>query len=86
MNAKIKKYVRERDEMLKKRDVAALEDFIKSHAEFYPEGFVEKIAALRDDLKQVMLHKMIVNAVKLPAEMRAESARWLVTRGFSLGV
>lgn len=86
MNAKIKKYVRERDEMLKKRDIAALEEFIKSHAEFYTKGFAERFTATSEAVKWVTLHKMIVNAVKLPKEMRAESARWLISNGFSLGI
>jgi hypothetical protein len=86
MNAKIKRYVKERDEMLKKRDIAALEEFVRSHAEFYHEGFAEMFAAASEEVKRATLHKMIVNAVKLPKDMRAESARWLISHGFSLGI
>ena len=86
MNAKIKKYVRERDEMLLKRDVAALEEFVRSHAEFYQEGFAEIFSAAKDDVKEATLHKMIVHAVKLPVKIRSESALWLITHGFQLEV
>lgn len=86
MNARIKKYVKERDEMLKKCDVAALEEFIRSHAQFFSTGFAEKFASASEAVKEATLHKMIVNAVNLPAELRKESAFWLVTHGFSLDI
>lgn len=84
MNAKIKKYVRERDEMLKKRDIAALEQFIRSHEEFFGKGFAARFADTSEGYKRCMLHKMIANAVNLPQDMRAESARWLVYHGFTI--
>lgn len=80
MNAILKKYVRERDEMLKKCDVAELEKFIRSHAQFYPQGF----AQARAEVKEATLHKMIVNVVKLPKDLREKSAFWLILHGFSL--
>lgn len=86
MNAVIKKYAKERDEMLKKCDVAALEAFIRSHAQFFQEGFAEKFAAASDEVKKCTLHKMIVNAVKLPKELRDKSALWLVLNGYSLDI
>lgn len=86
MNAKIKKYVKERDEMLKKCDVNALCEFIKTHEEFYREGFAAKFAAASDEVKKCTLHKMIVNAVKLPEDLRRASALWLVARGYDLNI
>jgi hypothetical protein len=86
MNAIIKKYVKERDEMLKKCDVAALEEFIRSHAQFFQEGFAEKFATASEEVKLATLHKMIVHAVKLPQDLRNESALWLVTHGYGLGI
>ena len=86
MNARLKKYVKERDEMLKKCDVAELEKFIKSHAQFYTHGFADGFAKARAEVKEATLHKMIVNAVKLPKDLRDKSALWLVTHGFSLGI
>ena len=84
MNAVIKKYVKERDEMLKKCDVASLEEFVRSHAQFFQEGYAEKFAAASDEVKEATLHKMIVNAVKLPKELREKSAFWLIMNGYSL--
>lgn len=86
MNAIIKKYVKERDEMLKKCNVAALEEFVRSHAEFFQEGFAEKFAAASDHVKKCTLHKMIVNAVKLPQELREKSALWLALNGYDLNI
>lgn len=84
MNAIKKRYIKERDEMLKKCDVAALEEFIRSHEQFFYDGFAAAFAAASEKFKQCTLHKMIVKAPKLPKELRDKSALWLVTHGFSL--
>lgn len=86
MNAIIKKYVKDRDEMLKKCDVAELEKFIRSHAQFYTQGFADSFSKARTEVKEATLHKMIVNAVKLPKDLRDKSALWLVTHGFGLDI
>ena len=86
MKANIKRYVKERDEMLAKRDLGELEKFIRTHAQFYPEGFAEQFAAAGEELRLCALHKMIVNAFNLPADFRKESAMWLVSRGFNLEI
>ena len=82
----VKKYVRERDEMLKKRSITALREFVKTHAEFYTPEFVAAFAVARDEVVEITLHKMIVNAIKLPKEMRDKSALWLIARGYSLAI
>ena len=72
--------------MLKKCDVAALEYFVKSHAAFFQEGFADKFAAASEHVKKCTLHKMIVNAVKLPQELRERSALWLALNGYNLNI
>lgn len=84
MNARLKTYVKERDEMLKKCDVAELEKFIRSHAQLYTQGFADGFVKARAEVKEATLHKMIVNAVKPPKDLRDKSALWLITHGFSL--
>ena len=86
MNAKIKRYVKERDEMLKKCDIGAFVQFVRDHADDLPDGFVGRIEAASDELKLCVMHKMIVNAVKLPKELRDKSALWLVSRGYTLQI
>ena len=86
MNAKNKRYVKERDEMLKKCDIGAFMQFVRDHADDLPDGFVGRIEAASDELKLCVMHKMIVNAVKLPKELRDKSALWLVSRGYTLQI
>ena len=70
--------------MLEKLSVVELENFVRSHADFYDDGFPELLSSLSYELKECVLHKMIVNAVKLPADLRKSSAVWLISRGYSL--
>lgn len=86
MNAQIKKYVKERDKMLKKCDVNELRKFVNTHKHFYSEKFLRAINAASDDLLKVVLHKMIVNAIKLPHKMRTRSAIWLVAQGYDINI
>ena len=86
MTNKAKRYVKERDEMLMKRSVAELEAFIEAHKDMLTEGFGERFAAAPQLVKEATLHKMIVEVVKLPENIRRESAMWLATRGFGVGV
>ena len=83
MNAVIKKYVKERDEMLKKCSVEELKRFIKNHnnAEFY-----ENFCNASELVQEATLHKMIVNVPKLPKELRAKSMLWLVTHGMGTNI
>lgn len=86
MNANLKRYVKERDEMLKKRDINELRKFVINHAEYYSTEFVEAFMIASDEVLEVTLHKMIVNAIKLPKSMRDSSAIWLTSRGYGLGM
>ena len=86
MTNKAKRYVKERDEMLMKRSVTALEEFIKRHADMYEEGFLEAFLLMPAAIKEATLHKMIVAAVKLPEKMRRESAMWLASIGMGVGL
>ena len=84
MKAKIKKYVKERDKMLKKKSVAELRKFVTEHEEFYSEEYIKKFNEADDEVLEVTLHKMIVNVTSLPPQLRADSARWLIFNGFAL--
>ena len=84
MNGKIKKFVRERDEMLKKCDVNELRKFINAHTDCYDAMFIATINKASDEVLTVTLHKMIVNVPKLPKDLREKSAYWLVLHGYDL--
>ena len=86
MNAKLKRYVKERDAMLKKRDINELRKFVINHAEFYSTEFVEAFMTASDEVVETTLHKMIVNAIKLPENLRYSSAIWLTMRGYKLEI
>jgi hypothetical protein len=84
MHKIIKKYVKERDEMLLKCSVAELRTFIKNHTEFYEPMFIDAINKAPDEILEISLHKMIVNCTSLPFDFRQKSADWLLDRGFRL--
>ena len=86
MKSAIKKYVKERDAMLLKRDVAELKKFVNSHKQFFDPVFIIAFNNARDGFVEVTLHKMIVNAIKLPEDLRKESAIWLTSRGYRLDI
>lgn len=86
MTNKVKRYVKDRDEMLMKRSVEALEAFIEAHKDMLSEGFGERFSAAPQMVKEATLHKMIVEAVKLPEDIRRESAMWLASRGMGVGL
>ena len=86
MNAKIKQYVKERDEMLKKCDVAELRAFVNSHKEYYSTEYLRNFNSASDEVLEITLHKMIMQVPKLPKALRDKSALWLITRGFSLNI
>lgn len=81
MTNKAKRYVKERDEMLMKRSVTALEEFVAKHADMFHEGFSETFLMMPEEVKEATMHKMIIGAVKLPENIRRESAMWLASRG-----
>ena len=86
MRSAIKKYVKERDAMLLKRDVGELKKFVNSHKQFFDPLFISAFNNASVETIEVTLHKMIVNAIKLPEDFRKESAIWLTTRGYRLDI
>ena len=86
MKANIKKWVKERDEMLKKCDVNELRKFINAHPETYGKEFRNAINKASDDVLKITLHKMIVNGPKLPKDLREKSAFWLISHGYDLNI
>jgi hypothetical protein len=84
MKANIKKFVRERNEMLKKCNVTELRKFINKYKDTYGAEFVARINAAPDPILEITLHKMIVNVPKLPKALREKSAVWLLMRGYDL--
>ena len=83
---KLKKYVEDRDKMLKKCDVNELRKFVNEHKEFYTDGYIEAFNAATDEVLLITLHKMIVNVTSMPFKMRQKSADWLLSRGYSLTI
>lgn len=85
MKANIKKFVKERNEMLLKRDVQELRRFIYK-CPLYSDEFKKKISDASDEVLEATLHKMIVNIPKLPEFDRRCSALWLISHGYDLNV
>ena len=79
----IEQFVKERDEMLLKRSVPALRQFLEEHKECYPEGFIEGFRLVSDAVAEITLHKMIANVTTLPKKYRVLSRLWLIVRGYS---
>lgn len=73
----LKKYAKDRDEMLLKYDINALREFVNKHADNYTPN------SASDEFVELVLHKMIVHAIRLPTEFRAKAEWWLVERGYS---
>ena len=84
MKANLKRLAKERNEMLKKRDVGELRKFITSHPEAYSAEFRQDIESANDKALEIALHKMIVNVPKLPKKLRKDSAFWLAIHGYDL--
>ena len=83
MQAQIKQYVKERDKMLQKCDVTELRKFVNAHKHLYSAEYLSAFNAASDEVLEITLHKMIVNAIKLPQRLRHKSALWLVTHGYN---
>ena len=79
----IKKFVKERDEMLLKRSVQELRKFTREHTEEYEPFFIQATEMASDEVLEIALHKMIANVTSLPSEFVAESKEWLKARGYS---
>ena len=81
---KEKQYIKDRDEMLKKCDVAEYRKFVEKYKELLGAEFMSKFSKATDEVLEVSLRKMIVAAVNLPFELRKASAVWLVNNGYNL--
>ena len=79
----VKSYVKERDEMLLKRDVNELRKFVKKHEELYEKDYLERLGKASDEVLEITLHKMIANVTSLPKAFVKESIIWLLERGYS---
>jgi hypothetical protein len=82
-NKAIKKYVKERDEMLMKCSVAEFRKFVETHKVFHDPAQIAAFRRASDEVLEISLHKMIVNATNLPFEFRAKSAEWLFDRNYT---
>ena len=82
----IKRYVKERDEMLLNCSVAELRTFVNNNAEHFNLLFIDGINRADDKVLEITLHKMIIHCVNLPYEFRKKSAEWLLERGFNLDI
>lgn len=81
-NETIKRYVKERDEMLMKCSVDELRKFVETHKEFHDPAQIAAFRRASEEVLEISLHKMIVNATNLPFEFRAKSAEWLFDRNY----
>ena len=86
MKASLKIYVKERNEMLKKRSVKEFRKFVNAHKQQYSAEYLSAFNAAPDEVLIISLHKMIVNVPTLPNEMRKESAFWLMAHGYDLNI
>ena len=75
-----KKFVKERDEMLMKRDVNELRKFVADHVDDYGAGIARHVANAEDSWLEFVLHKTIASAMSLPEDFRAYSDAWLRER------
>lgn len=69
-------YVRQLCDVLRKRDVEALREFLKVEAAARDPARAAEIEAIPDDDLQVRMYKMILARPEL-AEIHADARRWL---------
>ena len=79
-------FIKERDEMLKKGDIAEMRRFVKANASYYSDDFRKAINNAPDNILEITLHKMVIGVPDLPKKVRERSIRWLWERGYSLNV
>lgn len=84
MRASLKKYIKERNEMLKKRSVAEYRKFVNDHRQMFTEEYITAFNQAKDEVLEIALHKMIVNVPSLPKAQREKSAFWLALHGYDL--
>lgn len=86
MKANVKKYVKERNEMLKKCSVTEFRKFVNNHKGLYTQEYIDSFNKAADEVLEIALHKMIVNVPSLPKKLREKSAFWLVLHGCDLNI
>lgn len=86
MRCNIKRFVKERDAMLKRRSVYELIKFVNENKRYYGEDYVQTVNEADYKTLEIALHKMIVNVTSMPDELRSQSAKWLVMKGYSLNI
>ena len=79
-------YKNELEQVLLKQDVNELTLFIEKWAKMYRKGYVERFKSASPLVKEITLHKLIVNYKKLPAHIRVNSRCWLTSRGYDLKI
>lgn len=78
-----KAFIKERDEMLLKKDVAVFKEFCIKYKRRFDTEFNEAIQKASDELLEVTMHKAILGTKSLPEEVRLESGGWLFERGYA---
>lgn len=86
MKANLKRYVKERNEMLKKCSVSEYRKFVNDHKHSFTKEYIENFNKAPDGVLEIALHKMIVNVPKLPMDLRQKSAFWLLSHGYDLNI
>ena len=81
-----KAFVKARDKMLLKCSVEELRKFVKNNGKYYNTAFIMAVRLAKDELLEIVLHKMIVNFTSLPSEFRLKSVEWLKDRNMDLEV
>jgi hypothetical protein len=77
------KYVREMRSVLRRKDVAALRDFLARSAEERDDaGEAEEIRGIPDADLEARMHKMIMARKDLD-DLHASSREWLIAHGFT---
>ena len=81
----IKKFVKQRDKMLKKCSIKELRKFVRKYKGiYYDSDIVAEFERESDEVVEITLHKMILHCTNLPAKLRFKSADWLLDNGHSL--
>ena len=81
-----KQYYNELEQVLLDQDIDKLTLFIEKWEKVYSKGYVERFKSASPLVKEITLHKLIVNYKKLPAHIRVNSRCWLTSRGYDLKI
>lgn len=83
MPTAIDTFVKERDEMLEKRSVQALIEFMQKWEKkgAYEKGFTKKFKRASEWVQMATLCKMICNVKKISSETKAWALDWLSKNG-----